>query len=216
MKAKGFIPKTWDLRNLTDYKKRIIRRRAKDYPELIAHPEKFQSRKYSKEKAAKLLDAGYSGIGQHILMPYRGKGKEPFSSTLGQKVVGDKVIIDRGNRIETVYLNTGRDFLKTVERLIAKEEAMRENGEEYDKETYWAFKVGDNNTFLKLQGSLDGLMHYGQNLNLTDPNAKNFVHLVKVEYKDGYKAINQLPYDYNNPTELPKKPRRKPSNKRGK
>lgn len=171
------------------------------------------------EKASQLLDSGYSGVGQYILIPYRG-GKKEAGQT---KVLKDTVKIDRGDRIETVYLNTGKGFLAKVRRMQEREWRMEENGEEHERETYWAFKVGDNNTFLNLRGNLDMLLRYGENLNFTDSQAKNYVHLVKVEYKDGEHAIKQLPYNPNNPADpsnylgpYKKKRARKWSSKRGK
>ena len=141
------IPKKWDLRSLTDYKKRIIRKREKEYPEVIKHPYKFQGRKYSKDKAKALLNAGYSGVGQHILIPNRG------NSTTSTRVLRDKIVIDRGDRIETVYLSSGPNFLKNLYKRI---DAPLPRG------SFWALKVGDNNTFLNnYTKTLSQLMRYG-------------------------------------------------------
>ena len=202
LKSKGLIPKTWDLRSLTDYKKRIIRKRANEYQEVIKYPEKFQARKYSKEKAAKLLDAGYSGVGRYILIPNRG------GTTVKTTVNKDTVTIDRGDRIETVYLSTGKMFLAGLQRKFDKPLGSGE---------YWAFKVGDNNTFLmNHHKDLRQLMKYGETINFTNPQAKNYVHLVKIKYKDG-RDSHQLPYDPTNPADPSNfKKRGKWVNKRGK
>lgn len=189
---------------MTDYKKRIIRKRANEYSEVIKYPEKFQSRKYSKEKADRLLDAGYSGVGRHILIPNRG------GSTVTTTVHQDTIAIDRGDRIETVYLSSGKNFLRNLQR---KFDQPLGSGE------YWAFKVGDNNTFLQNHHKdLRQLMRYGESIQFTNADAKNYVHLVKIAYKDG-RDSHQLPYNPNNPADFSnyKKPARKKwVNKRGK
>lgn len=186
---------------MTDYKKRIIRKREKEYREVIKFPEKFTSRKYSKEKASKLLDAGYSGKGQYVLIPNRG-------GTTARTTVGKETItIDRGDRIETVYLSTGKNFLKNLQRKFDKP---------LGKGEYWAFKVGDNNTFLNNHNKdLRQLMRYGESINFTNPDAKNYVHLVKVQYKDGQETIQQK-YNPNNPADPSNYKKPKWSNKRGK
>ena len=200
LKSKGFIPKKWDLRKkLTDYKKRVISQLSKDYPELIKHPDRFTSRKYKPETAQKLYDAGYSMHKNRVLLPNRINKSGKGSPTLSTKVKDNKLIIDRGNRIETVYLNSGPDFLKMIERRM--DEVLP-----YDE--YWALKVGDNNTFLKNHTqTINALTRYGETLNFSDPSARNFVHLVHVKFKPG-QIPKQLPYDYNNPTEVKPKWRR--------
>jgi len=204
LKSKGLIPKDWDLRSLTDYKRRVIRKRANEYAEVIKYPEKFKSRVYKPEKANRLLDAGFSGVGQHILIPNRG------GTTLSTHVKADTVTIDRGDRIETVYLSNGRNFLRNLQRKFDKPLGPGE---------YWAFKVGDNNTFLQNHHKdLRQLMRYGESIQFTNADAKNYVHLVKIQYKD-HRDTHQLPYNPNNPADPSnyKKPRAKKwVNKRGK
>lgn len=198
LKSKGVIPAHWDLRKPTNYQKRVISRREKEYSELIKNPQGFKVSKVAKTTAQLLKASGYKVENGRAIIPTRGNKV---------RIKGDKLIIDRGDRTETVYLNSGKGFLQRVERELKKEE--NEDYEGLPDGEYWAFKVGDNNTFLSnWQQGMTGLMRYGQKVNFTDPSAAQYTNLVKIKFKD--KNHMQSP----KPKAKPRK--RKPNNKRGK
>lgn len=227
MKAKGLIPKSWDLRSLTEYKKKIIRKREKQYSEVIKHPWKFSSRKYGKKKTEKLRMAGYFGEGDRTLIPN-------FGDKSARTIVSDRFITTirtltnprDSRRWETItertYLYSGPELLEQLQKRF---KGKLPPGE------YWALKVGDNNSFINARyKTLYELMHYAGPLALQweeqDNNsdeednpahyARTHVHLVKFRFENG-KDYEQKPYDPSNPADPSNfKKRGKWSNKRGK
>lgn len=205
LKDKGLIPSRWDLRQtLTSGQKSWLTKQMARYEAVIEKPSKFTTRTYSATTARKLKAAGYYGEGNKILIPNFG---DPTSRTrVSEKTV---TITRRLNPkhgaphtvTETVYLDSGPALLARLNKRFA---------DPLPKGEYWAFKVGDNNTFLNNHNkTLGALMHYGMEIKFKGSDgqvewAQSHVHLVKFRYDDGLDhsgADYQLPYNYDNPTE---------------
>ena len=217
------IPKTWDLRHaLTTYQKRVVRERSKRYEAVIAQPEKFFSRKYSKKTRTKLKAAGYFGEGDRVLIPNFGD-KTMRVTVNTDYITVHRTLRSRGDtrRGETV---TEHIYLHSGPKLIA--ELQKKFKHDLPRGEYWALKVGDNNTFLSNHSkNLYQLMHYAADLaddwssggEDEDENpkawAKKRVHLVRFRFDNG-KDYEQLKYDTNNPADPSRF--KKWGNKRGK
>lgn len=212
MKDKGLIPSHWDLRrSLTSGQKSWITKQKNRYEAVIDKPKKFTTRTYSKETAAKLKRAGYFGEGNKIIIP--NFGDKTSRTRVSERTV---TITRRLNPkhgaphtvTETVYLDSGPALLAKLNKKFADPLPPGE---------YWAFKVGDNNTFLNNHNkTLGALMHYGMEIKFKGDAgqvqwAESHVHLVRFHYDDGLdhsSGIDQLPYNYDNPTEIPQSARR--------
>lgn len=167
---------------MTDYKKRIIRKLTKEYSEVIAHPQHFKIRKVGKATGSLMRASGYKVVNDRAVLPavskYTNKGRVGFESVTVSK---NKVVTVYSDRTETVYLSSAKDFLKTIDRLLEREDL----GEDDDEGVFWAFKVGDRNTFINSHKSLSLLLFgYGKNLTYrhNDNETKRITNLVKVEY----------------------------------
>jgi hypothetical protein len=176
LKSKGIIPKSWNLRSLTDYKKKVIKKKAKEWRALIDYPDSFTTRKVSEATAKLLIDGGYRVERGRAIIPTRNGKKLKIDGRKGQ-LRFERTNSQGETTIETVYLSSGPNFLKRLEKLATEDGTLEPNEQ-------WALKVGDNNTFLTTHPSLDQLMRYGSTLNLTDPNARDFVSLVKVKFPE--------------------------------
>ena len=189
-KSKGFIPKSWDLRKpLTDYKKRIIRKLQREYSDILDRPQDYQIRKVS-EKTRKLAEAaGYRSVRDRLIIPARKKKTSEGTIGFESVSISRKMIVTRySDRTETVYLSSAPDFLKTVDRLLAQEE---EFGDEDG--VFWAFKIGESNTFINSKKTLEELLYsYAPKLNFRgDPTKMAMMtNLVRIEYHSG-KTFNQ-------------------------
>ena len=177
LKSKGLIPKTWDLRKkLTDYQKRVVSERSREFADVIKYPSDYQSRTYGKKKVAQLKDAGFLTRGTRALIPFRTKRSNGAIVTNSFQLKGNTLVIDRSGRIETVYLNTGPEFLKFID---ANMDTVLPRGE------FWALKIGDSNTFLESHTkTIRELIRYGEEVNFHDPEARNYVHLVHIKLKN--------------------------------
>lgn len=179
----------------------------------MENPKKFESRTYSKAKAAKLKEAGYFGEGNKILIP--NFGDKTARTWVSEDTVTIRRVDSKGRAvIEKIYLHSGPELLKRLNKKFAR--PLR-RGE------YWSLKVGDNNTFLDAgEKTLTDLMRYGSRVSFTGNGesrnwAEHHVHLVKFKFEDGedHLRMQQKPYNPNNPTE-PNAKARKWINKRGK
>lgn len=204
LKDKGLIPSRWDLRSLSSGQKSWLTKQLNRYEAVVEKPSKFTARTYSDATAKKLKAAGYFGEGNKILIPNFG---DPSSRT---RVSERTITITRRLNpkhgaphtvTETIYLDSGPALLAKLNKKFADDLPQGE---------YWAFKVGDNNTFLNNHNkTLGALMHYGMEIKFKgNPDqvqwAESHVHLVKFRYDDGLDhsgADYQLPYNYANPTE---------------
>jgi hypothetical protein len=211
LKAKGLIPKEWDLRKtLSAGQKSWITKQERKYSEVIKHPEKFQSRTYSNATVKKLKGAGYFGEGNRILIP--NFGDKSSRTTVNEDTITVRRTLRNGETVtEIVYLHSGPELLKRLQRKFSK---PLPSGE------FWAFRVGDNNTFLSNHTkTLGQLMHYGQSIEFRGNKdavywAQRHMHLVRFRYDDG-KDHRQMQHNPNNPTEYHGR-KKKWQNKRGK
>lgn len=201
LKSKGLIPKQWDLRKkLSSGQKSWITKQKTKYQQIVEHPEKFASRVYSTKKAKQMKSAGFYGEGNHILIPNFGDKR---SRTIVRE---DTITIRRRLRIgytasrkpifgpeveETIYLHTGPNLLKLLKRKYPKA---------LPKGEYWAFKLGDNNTFIdKWAKNLNQLSYYNRALfdleedEEDDERGNLRIHLVRFRFTDGQDHMQASP-----------------------
>lgn len=101
-------------------------------------------------------------------------------------IKGDRLTITKRDRIETVYLSTGKDFIKRLEKLNFTDEL--------DENEFWSLKVGDSNTFFHQSQSLNNLLHrYAPTIKWHKEGADKYVALVKVKFTDEPKRF--IPID---------------------
>lgn len=135
---------------MTDYKKKKIRKLAKEYAELIKNPQNFTSRKVGKNTAG-LLSTKYSYSGND----YRVTNGHVIIATRRKKTVkikGDKLMFKYADgRTETIY--TRAKGVTLLEQISKMREPKLKSGER------WGIKIGDHTVFSKsLQNSLKELV----------------------------------------------------------
>ena len=121
-----------------------------------------------------MKDTGYDLVNHRVILPTKG--------TYKYKVTKDRIVIDKPNRVDTVLLSSGPNFLKRLDKL-AKNENPRFGlppGE------YYSLKIGDHDTFLSHAKSLEKLMDYGRIKAFNSSNARDYVSLVHVKFKPGF------------------------------
>lgn len=154
----------------------MVRERSREFYDVIKYPKIYQSRTYSKKTAGELKRAGFLTRGKKVLVPFKTRRGNGAIETTSFQVKGHKLVIDRNDRVETVYLNTGPEFLKFIDDHM------------YDvlpKGEFWALKVGDSNTFLANHTkTIAELSKYGVEVNFKNPDSINYVHLVHIKLKN--------------------------------
>jgi hypothetical protein len=175
LRSKGLVPKDWRVSELTEYKQKQIRAKAKEFQFVIDNPKAFTSRKVSEKTAADMARSGYktAKVGKQsnrVILPTRGVDR--------QQIKGGKLVIHRKRRIETVYLTGGIDLLESL--------AERMNETELPPNTYWTLKVGGNMTFIENQfQSIEETIDYYYMVEAYLPESqKGNLQLVKVELLD--------------------------------
>jgi hypothetical protein len=172
LRSKGLVPKDWKVSQITDYKKRQLRKTAIQYSNVIEKPKDYDSRKVSAKTAEKMKSAGYvvtgnARTGTRVLLPAKGVDN--------QRIRNGKLIITRKKRIETVYLTGGIDLLESL--------AERMNGQELKDNEFWTLKIGSRMAFMEqqFQSIEDTIDYYYAVEAYLSTQQKHQLQLVKVE-----------------------------------
>jgi hypothetical protein len=175
LRRAGLIPKDWKISELTEYKQKQIRARAKESSFLIDRPKNYTTRKVSDKTAESLAKAGYKTVrvskgNNRVILPTLGVDK--------QSIKGGKLVITRARRIETVYLVGGIELLESL--------AKRMNGYELPPNTYWTLKIGSKMSFMEQQFESveDTIDYYYMVEAYLRADQKDQLQLVKVELID--------------------------------
>lgn len=159
---------------LTDYKKRVLRKAAKDWGHVLRRPKDFDFRKVSKETAEKLKGAGFQLFKNRAVIPTRGQKVNIRRGT---------VFIRTRGRTEKVLLANGAGL---IDRLKSYIEAHRNAPQKLH--TYYGMKLGaeffnaTGNTFTpSLEELHDNLLNPKY---LNKESLMNNIAIVEVEFFD--------------------------------